>query len=41
MMMEQQEVKNFLSFNKSLTTVSIFVNQSSASCLLARVPLKQ
>lgn len=34
-MMEQQEVKNFSSFNKSLAIMAIFVNQGSDSCLLA------
>lgn len=38
--MEQQEVKNFSSFKKSLTMMGIFVNQSSGSCLLACVPFK-
>lgn len=32
--MEQQEVKNFSSFSKSLTIMGIFVKQSSNSCLL-------
>lgn len=32
--MEQQEVKNFSSFNKSLTIMGFFVNPSSDSCLL-------
>lgn len=39
--MEQQEVKNFSSFNKSLTIMGIFVNQSFDSCLLACVPFQQ
>lgn len=34
-MMEQQEVKNFSSFSKSLAIMAIFVNQGSDSCLLA------